>query len=70
MAGLNQMMEPSYRLRLVPDSSDLTQEVSNLRGLCLECSGKARWRVSGLEEPVVWENHPSVFGGGSYGLSS
>ena len=40
MAGLNQMMEPSYRLRLVPDSSDLTQEVSNLRGLCLECSGR------------------------------
>lgn len=70
MAGLNQRMEPSYRFRLVSDSSDLTQEVSNLRGLSLECSGKARWRVSGLEEPDMWENYPSVFGGGSYGLSS
>lgn len=58
MAGLNQRMEPSYRLTLIPDSSDLTQEVSNLRSLCLECSRKARWRVSGLEEPAMWGELP------------
>lgn len=49
MAGLTQRMEPSSRRALVPDSSDLTQGVSNLRGLCLECRlGKSRLRASGL----------------------
>lgn len=47
MAGLNQRTVSWHRLET--GSSDLTQEVSNLRSML-----RVQWTLSGLEEPVMW----------------